>query len=177
MQEFTNETIDIDQLPKYETVLLAKPHASYWKVIAINLLIFLLVTAAILVALFLNVTEFRPYLYPIIGTYLLLAISLFALYRASFKRRGFALREKDIIYQSGIIASTTTVVPFNRIQHVALEEGVLSRMFKLGSLQLFTAGGQSGHLTISGIEIEMAKNIRQQLLKNLGQTENLTPAS
>lgn len=45
-------------------------------------------------------------------------------------------------------------------------------MYKLGSLQIFTAGGQTGHLHIAGIPIDVAKSIRDLLLKKLDLIEN-----
>jgi uncharacterized membrane protein YdbT with pleckstrin-like domain len=39
------------------------------------------------------------------------------------KRRAFALRDKDILYKRGLLSTTTTIMPFNRIQHVAMHEG------------------------------------------------------
>lgn len=174
MLNFTNEQIDLNLLPTYESVVLTKPHPSYWKVIVINLSIFLLVLGIVLSALIIADSGVRNHLYLITGVFLAIAIFLFVLYRTSFKKRGFALREKDVIYKSGIIAETTTIVPLNRIQHVALNEGIFSRIFKLGKLQVYTAGGQSGHLMISGIEIEKAKSMRDLLLRKLKQLEDQT---
>jgi len=174
MQDFTNETIDINLLPKYELVTLSKPHPNYWKIIVINILIFLLFIGAVLTVMLFNIPELKTYLYIIIAGYAVLAIFLFFIFKASFKRRGFAMREKDLIYKSGIIAETTTIVPLNRIQHVALNEGIFSRIFKLGKIQIYTAGGQSGHLMIAGVEIETAKSMKELLLKKLGEMDNLT---
>jgi membrane protein YdbS with pleckstrin-like domain len=169
MLHFTNETIDLSNLPTYESVPLSKPHSNYWKVIVINLAIFLILLAGALSALIISDSEVRENVLIISTLYLILAVFLFFIYRASFKKRGFALRDKDVIYKSGIIAETTTIVPLNRIQHVALNEGFFSRIFKLGKLQIYTAGGQSGHLMIAGIEIEKAKSMRDLLLRKLEQ--------
>ncbi len=174
MQEFTNETFDLESLPKYQEIELTAPHPSYWKVIVINIIIFLFFLGAGLTSLVLLAEDLKVSSYIILSSYLAFAILLFLLYRASFKKRGFALREKDIVYKSGIIAETTTIVPLNRIQHVALDEGLFSRIFKLGKLQIFTAGGQTGHLHIAGIEVERAKNIKELLLRKLDQIETLT---
>lgn len=174
MQAFTNETFDLDSLPKYQEIELTAPHPSYWKVIVINLVIFLFILGAAIASLILLVEDVNISPYVIIGSYLIFAILLFLLYRASFKKRGFALREKDIVYKSGIIAETTTIVPLNRIQHIALDEGIISRSYGLATLQIFTAGGQSGHLHIAGIEIEKAKSIKEMLLRKLDQIETLT---
>ncbi|MBB2145341.1 PH domain-containing protein [Pedobacter sp. LMG 31464] len=173
MEEFTNENIDLNKLPHYQEITLTAPHPNYWKVILINIFIFLFLTGAGLTLFLIFNDEVKPQRLFIIGAYLIIVILIFVLYRASFKKRGFALREKDIIYKSGIIAETTTIVPLNRIQHVALDEGIFSRIFKLGKLQIFTAGGQSGHLHIGGIEIEKARSIKEMLLRKLDQIETL----
>lgn len=167
MLNFTNETIDLDQLPKYQETKLSSPHAKYWKVILINLLLNFLIFSSLLTVLLVFIEELHHYRLLICGVYLVFWLLLFVLYRASFKKRGYALREKDIIYKSGIIAETTTIVPLNRIQHVALDEGLFSRMYGLATLQLFTAGGQTGHMHIAGIEVEKAKIIKEALVKRL----------
>lgn len=172
MENFTNQTVDLENLPQYQETVLAKPHAKYWKVIVINIVLFLLIVGIGLGLLIALNENFRPFIYWSLGLYLSTSVALFLVYGASFKRRGFALREKDIIYKSGIIAETTTVVPLNRIQHVALNEGVFSRMFGLGTLEIFTAGGNSGHMQIAGIEIEKAKAIKEALVKRVDTVIN-----
>lgn len=172
MPEFTNEVIEIDSLPKYQSVNLTNPHPSYWKVMRINISIFILF-GALGLGLFIFFNEkIRPYsIYLSIG-FIVIAVLIFLLFRASFKKRGYALREKDIIYKSGIIAETTSIVPLNRIQHVALDEGLFSRMYKLATLQIYTAGGDSGHMHIAGIPIDRARSIKEALLKKLDLLEN-----
>ncbi|WP_052266366.1 PH domain-containing protein [Pedobacter kyungheensis] len=173
-ETFTNEVIDISSLPKYEEIALQHPHSDYWKIICINLSVFLgfIGIGAVILLFFIN--EIRTHAFLITTIYVTLAVILFLLFRASFKKRGYAIRTHDVIYKSGIIAESTTIVPLNRIQHIELNEGILSRVFHLGSLQIFTAGGQTGHIHISGIPIETAKNIRDLLLKKLDLTENQT---
>lgn len=169
---FTNEAIDLDLLPKHEDIQLSRPHPDYWKIICINLLIFFgLLGIAIGILLFF-VDEVKPNAKWIIPLYLALFAIFSLLFRASFKKRGYAIRTHDVIYKSGIIAESTTIVPLNRIQHIELNEGIFSRMYKLGSLQIFTAGGQTGHIHISGIAIDEAKSIRDLLLKKLDLIEN-----
>ncbi len=171
MQDFSNGTIDLDTLPKYEEVQFNPLSAKYWNVVVVNLSIFLLCVAIGLVLLLISTEELGPYLYVSAGSYVAFAAFLFVVYKASVKRRGFALREKDLIYKSGIIALSTTIIPFSRIQHISLDEGVVSRFYKLGKLQIFTAGGSSGSLHISGLDIEQAKTIKEILMKQINQAD------
>lgn len=167
MQEFTNETIDLANLPKYENVELTAPNPKYWNVIVINIGIVLLFIGVFLGLIFFLIDDVKTNpIYPIVG-YVFFAALLFFIYRLSFKKRGFALREKDIIYKHGVIAETTTIIPINRIQHVALDEGITSRSYGLATLQIFTAGGATGHVHIAGIEVEKAKTIKEVLVKRL----------
>ena len=175
MPDFTNNTIDIPSLPKYEEVPLQPLSNKYWKVVLINLFIFLLfVAAGILVLLSFNESA-RTYFVIILVVYFAFSALLIFLYNIGVKRRGFAVREKDIIYASGVLALSTTIVPFTRIQHIALHESMISRLFQLGELQVFTAGGSSGSLHIPGIEIEEAKRIKELLMKQINDTD-IVPA-
>jgi hypothetical protein len=56
------------------------------------------------------------------------------------------------------------VIPYNRIQHVALHEGIISRYFGLAKVEIFTAGGSSSDLEIPGIAKAEAEDIKQLLM-------------
>lgn len=171
MQDFTNETLDINALPKYEEVPLNALSGKYWKVVLLNVAIFLFVLAAGMAIVLFFAEGFRPYLYVLTGIYLLFGILLVMLYRVSIKRIGYAIREKDLIYKSGIISISTSIIPFTRIQHITLNEGIFSRMFQLGSLHVFTAGGMSGSITIPGLDIDLAKTIKEELNRQLAKAD------
>jgi membrane protein YdbS with pleckstrin-like domain len=176
MENFTNQEIDINQLPQYQDVALTKPNAAYIKVIVINILLFFLVLGSIIGTVLYFNPETKAINYSIAAYFTILSI-VFYIYFKSFKKRGYAVREKDIIYKAGIIAEKTTIVPFNRIQHIALNEGIFSRIFKLASLHIYTAGGHSGEIKISGLEVDKAKAIKEILLQQMEQTETLTTST
>ena len=167
MENFSNETINISSLPQYQEVQLDPMHPNYWKVIVLNICITLIFIIAVSTLLFLFNEELRPYILYASLAIIAFAVFLFVIFRLSFQRRGLAVREKDIIYSSGILSSKTTIVPFNRIQHVALNEGIFSRMYKLGALEVFTAGGATGNIKIHGMAIDQANKIKELLSKSL----------
>lgn len=171
MQEFTNDPIDIEALPNYEQAQLKTLHPKYWNVVMIHIGIFLFLLAAGIAALVVFNSEAKQHIILFSALYIVLAVLLIALNRADISRRGFAVRDKDIIYRNGVIALTTTIVPFSRIQHIALHEGLFARMFGLAALNIFTAGGSSGSLHIPGIEIEEARRIKEMLMKQITKTE------
>ena len=84
--------------------------------------------------------------------------------RIGFKKKGFAFRNHDVLFRHGIIATNTLVIPYNRVQHVALHEGLFSRFFGLAKIEIFTAGGSSSDIEIPGIAKEQAENIKQLLM-------------
>lgn len=83
------------------------------------------------------------------------------------RRRGWALREHDLVYRSGVIWRKTVILPFARIQHVETISGPIERMFGLMRLKCFTAGGAMTDLTVEGLDAESAGQVRQYLLEQI----------
>jgi uncharacterized protein len=164
MQDFINETIDTTQLPKFEEVEFSVLHPNYWKVILLNLgIFFLIIGIGVGLFLFFNPEMFLFITEWSIAYLVLIAVVLF-FSRIGFKKKGFAFRNHDVLFRHGIIATNTLVIPYNRVQHVALHEGLLSRFFGLAKVEIFTAGGSSSDIQIPGIAKEQAENIKQLLM-------------
>lgn len=166
MENFTNETLDTSQLPKFEEVAFTALHPKYLLVVLIGLLRII----AILVLIPTVVSMFKPEFFSgriwlILGIIIpIFSILLVVFSSIGFKKKGFAFREHDVLYRYGIIATNTIVIPYNRVQHVALHEGLVSRYFGLAKIEIFTAGGSSSDIEIPGIEKEQAENIKQLLM-------------
>jgi len=164
MEDFTNETIDTTQLPKFEEVEFSLLHPNYWKVTLINLFVFFLVMGiGVGLALVFN-EAFLEFRMEIVSVYFLLLILVLFFSRISFRKKGFAFRNHDVLFRHGFIATNTLVIPYNRVQHVALHEGLISRFFGLAKIEIFTAGGSSSDIEIPGIAKEQAENIKQLLM-------------
>ena len=101
---------------------------------------------------------------------LVLVVPLFAWPLISVPKKGYAVRDKDILYKSGVFWRTVTAIPFNRIQHVEKSSTPLDRKFNLASLQLFTAGGSGGDLQIHGLPARAAEKLRVFILDKIGST-------
>lgn len=164
MEKFTNDTIDITQLPKFEEVLFTKLHLSYWKIILIFNVIFILALGIGLAISFQSIPELLPYQIQLTISILVLSLLILFFSRLAFLKKGFAFRTHDVLFRHGVIATNTIVIPYNRIQHVALHEGIISRFFGLAKIEIFTAGGDSSDIEIPGIEKEQAENIKQLLM-------------
>jgi membrane protein YdbS with pleckstrin-like domain len=146
MEVFSNNPLDVDTLPDYEMVPLNAMHKDYLKVMYFSVGIFMMVLALVLIVFYVFNSFISNNILVFSGLYFaLLGLNIW-LTRLRFKKLAYALREKDIIYQRGVLATHTTIVPFNRIQHVAINEPVMLRLFDLASLQIYTAGGSSSDL-------------------------------
>jgi membrane protein YdbS with pleckstrin-like domain len=164
MQNFTNETIDTTQLPKFEEVPFSKLHASYWKGSLIYIAILMIILGIGCGFALANIEELSGFETQIwIGFAILFALVLL-FSRIGFNKKGFAFRNHDVLFRHGIIATNTMVIPYNRIQHVALHEGMIPRAFGLATIEIFTAGGSSSDIEIPGIAKEQAENIKQLLM-------------
>jgi membrane protein YdbS with pleckstrin-like domain len=164
MENFTNETIDTKQLPRYEEVKLTSLHPKYWRVTLINLTLVFTVLVIGAGLIWYNTEELSSYGLELLIGFVIVSVLTVLLNRIAFKKKAFAFRNHDVIYRSGIIATNTMVIPYNRVQHVALHEGFVSRIFGLAKVEIFTAGGNSSDLEIPGIAKEEAENIKQLLM-------------
>ncbi len=166
MENFTNETIDTKQLPKFEEVELTSLHPKYLKVVVINSFIFIaILVLCYFILLFFeteNISTKLSIQLAIATAVVSICVLLFSI--IGYKKKAFAFRNHDVIFRSGVVATNTMVIPYNRVQHVALHESFISRFFGLAKVEIFTAGGSSSDIEIPGIEKEEAENIKQLLM-------------
>ncbi|MDH3350654.1 MAG: PH domain-containing protein [Gammaproteobacteria bacterium] len=99
---------------------------------------------------------------------LIVAVPLLVWPVISVPRRGYVIRDKDIVFKSGVIWRSVTAIPFNRVQHVETSNTPLDRKFGLANLQIFTAGGSGGDLRISGLGLDTAEQLRVYILGKVG---------
>ena len=101
----------------------------------------------------------------------LLGILFLAWPAVDVPRRGYAVRDKDIVYRAGVFWRSVKVVPFNRVQHATTGSGPLERRFGLATLTIFTAGGSGGDLRIAGLGEDLAERLRVYVVSRLGAAE------
>lgn len=177
MIKFTNENIDINELPNFEEVQLNQLQSKYFNVIAINLSLF----NFFILILFFGISFFKSDLFSnrvwmIMGAFIGAMIFLsFFLAKLSFNKKGYAFRTHDAIFKEGFISETTTIIPFNRVQHVALHQGFISRKLGLAYIELFTAGGSSSDLKIPGILLEDAQKIKNLVSQKINPPKKDEP--
>lgn len=173
MMKFSNEQIDIDELPSIEEIDYLGLDKNYLTVDLISLSIFWIIFGSIaFVFIFLNPLNFPLWLKGIISAILLLLILLsFSVVIFGFRRKKYALRARDVVYQSGLFWRRLTVLPFNRVQHAEVEQGPIERLFNLSKIKIYTAGGASSDLTIGGISPERAQSMKFYILRQTSTDE------
>ena len=167
MEPFRNDNIDIAQLPKMEDIQFTKLPGEYLSVKLIIVAIQSVIMVGGLIGLFLTAGDSFAYKIEAFA-----AVGLLIAYMAwyswlSFHRIGYHLRERDMLYHRGVLSIKTTVVPYNRIQHVTIDEGVLMRAFSLASLNIYTAGGTNSDLHIPGLHKNTATRIKEFLTEEV----------
>jgi len=163
---FSNDQVPSHQLPSVRDLDLESLDKRYLTAELIGASIFwILFGGSGLVFIYFNLWEAPEWLSLVLMSLLLLVI-LFSFITTifGFKRKKYALREKDIIYQAGLFWRTFTILPFSRIQHVEVHQGPIDRIFDLGKLKVYTAGGSSSDLSISGLAIDKAHSIKHFIL-------------
>lgn len=166
MENFTNQPIDINLLPKFEEVEYTGISSKY------------LIKSNLQTAIFLVIMLFAwgvLWHYGAGAQNLQLAgvfIFLFFSFRFwnNFKMQrnyGYALREKDILYKRGFIVQAVTIIPFNRVQHVSVSRDFMDKMLNISSLQIFTAGGSGSDINIPGLKPDLAATLKEALSTKL----------
>lgn len=86
--------------------------------------------------------------------------------RAICRFKGYALREHDITYRSGIIFPKTTTMPFNKIQQVSIRQGLISRIFGLYTVEILNGSQKAmSQISIPGLSKQEAENLKATLLQ------------
>lgn len=163
---FENHEINIDTLPKVETGNFQQLDENYLVVRYIGSFIFFMIIGFGLVMAYLltDLSDNLKLFWGLVVAWMLWAIASFILTRMGYKIRGYMLREKDLVHRQGVIFKNTTTIPFNRVQHCEVSQGVIQRMFDLHTLQIFTAGGSNSDLSIPGLKADTAQRIKDFII-------------
>lgn len=173
MENFSNSVLLPTNLPEIEKKEFNLLDRKYLKIIFIRLsILFLVLIGGLLALVFLPDEEIPLLAIGIISLVLaIVIIYLSSINYFGFPRKGYLIRENDLSFQKGLIVYKITTVPFNRIQHVEVTQGVLEKAFKLSSIKLFTAGGSASDLSIPGLPTNVAQNLKEFLSEKISTHE------
>jgi membrane protein YdbS with pleckstrin-like domain len=165
---FTNEQIHTAKLPSLDEVEFEKldPAHRRMSLMQSGFLSLGLCIAYFIGSAFESMLFQTFYLSIFLTTWVLFSVMNLTLSYYGHEKAGFALRERDVLYKSGIFFQEVQAVPFTRIQHCELSQGPLERYFGLSSVSVFTAGGSSSDLEIEGLSREKAILLKNYILRN-----------
>lgn len=163
-ETFTNQVINISDLPSLDDVQYTHVSPKYRWVTALSMIIFstiLLIVYLVVGWLAKPVMLEMPVIAIVLGLYIILSLAWLWLVFKSYAYLGYALREHDILIREGILFKSLIAVPYNRVQHCEIYQGALSRFLGLATISIHTAGGSGSELSIDGIDHDIAHHVRQ----------------
>jgi len=108
MENFTNNELNIVDLPQFESVTLQQLQSKYRRVLAVNIGVVLLIELIILLILTFKSEELstKDVLFFWLGGGFI-GFCVVWLTLLGFRKKGYAFREHDLIFQYGVIATNT----------------------------------------------------------------------
>lgn len=164
---FTNPQVNLSELPQAAELSYQSLERNYLFASIIRTLIFFVFIGGVLLFLNLNPEIELPYFVSLAMAIAWPTLLLFSLWLAwqGYQIEGFAVREKDLLHKKGVIFRKETAIPFKRVQHCEIQQGPIQRAMNLSTLEIFTAGGSSSDLSISGLHPDTAQRLKVFLLQ------------
>lgn len=95
-----------------------------------------------------------------------------AILRKAYRFKGYALREHDITYRSGVIFPKTTTVPFSKIQQVSISRNPVNKYFGLCSIDIVNGAQNLSALAINGLTTDQADAIKNLITQRLNSVHD-----
>lgn len=162
------ENIAIHDFPALEEVSFLPVEKKYLKVLILsNFFFFLILFLVLYLVDFYQLVSNQEVI-----NYAYILLSVVFIYSATiiivgFKKRKYLVRERDISYKKGVFFRKITTVPFQRIQHIEIDQGPVSRFFNLVSISIYTAGDSSDDLKIKGLDANKASQIKEFITQKI----------
>lgn len=171
--DFSNNQIDESVLPRMVYLEFSPLEKNFLKANLIWTLFFFAIGFTVLLILQYIIKLEWLVLY---GKWILLALSLLFIFSIlityfGFFKKSYAIREKDIIYNSGLFWRSSIAIPFIRVQHCEVSIGPIDKILNLSSLKIFTAGGSSSDLAIEGLKPETSNRLKDYIVNKTGIDE------
>lgn len=157
---FYNHFVDAENLPQAGPEDFIPIESEYLYVRWASVFMFFIM-GGFLLAMFVIFSDFalNTKLLLLLG-YLILHIIWAILVRLEFKQRGFVIRDQDIAYRRGFIFRTRQYLPFRRVQHCKISEGVVERVFNFATIIVSAAGDD---IVIQGLRPEVAQSLQSYI--------------
>ena len=168
--EFENDQVWISDIPKSESIEFTNLLPKYKRLLNIQWLIFFAVIIIAIVVAYFKFDEIEPIWFGgLLIIWLVFLMTKFSFIQLGFPNKGYAIRQKDLHYRTGYLTHKIISIPFNRIQHVEIRQGFISKMLDLAVLKIYTAGNSAYDLSLKGISLETAEEIKQIVTSKVNQ--------
>ena len=124
----------------------------------------------------LGVTGQTRFILPVVAAFLLISLAFAWLNWARFSWR---VDEDDVTISSGVVSKQQRVIPFDRIQDVSIEQGLLARLFGLAKVGFETgsAGGDENEAKLDAIALTEAEALRRHIRSHRAAPGAVAPAA
>ena len=170
---FSNTQIDLQQIPKLEDLEFNPISKNYLTLLIFQRVVFLVLVGigACFANLFLTQSEPRLLVNSLVTVVIVIGLLNMVVAILGFKKRQYAIRERDIVYKKGLLVAYQTVVSFKRIQHIELQQSFVAKKWDVATLNIFTAGESGGDLKIKGLQTDTAVKINEFLSSKVNDTD------
>ncbi len=87
--------------------------------------------------------------------------------RKAWLFKGYALRENDLSFRSGIVFPTITTIPYLKVQQVSVKQNPISKLFNLYAVEVVNGAQAMASLSIPGLTEEKATQIKNIIINKL----------
>lgn len=163
-ESFSNLQVDVSGLPKVEDVNLQSISGKYLVKLQIGTVTsFLFFSIGLVATFYFSPPQVHQWLWWGVAFLVVMLVWTFFNNIMYIRRSGYALREQDIIFKRGFLFERTTVVPYNRIQHVSVERSFLDKMLNIATVKIFTAGGSGSDISVPGLDPATATSVKEEI--------------
>ncbi len=90
-----------------------------------------------------------------------------AIARKAWKFKGYALRDKDISYRTGLIFPKVTTIPYEKLQQVSVKQNPISKLFGLYGVEVMNGAQTLASISIPGLSKERANQIENIIIEKM----------
>ncbi len=134
-----------------------------------------------------EIAKFSEFVLSYVITFLIVwflgALLCYVWARLSYYYYHYELTDMGFKKESGVIYKSYVTIPYDRIQNVDIYRGIVARLLGLSDLQIQTAGssavvgrhgamGMGAEGRLPGLSIEVAEQLRDELIKRARQPKN-----
>ncbi len=167
--EFTNHLVPLEHIPDVGQASFQPLEPAYLTVRRITFAILFVIALVGVIAIFVFNPKARLW-WAMLGAgggLSLLSVLYLVADTWSFRLSGYALREHDLVYKKGWWVRVQKIVPFNRVQHLSLESGLIERKYGLACLHIYTAGSAQADFTLRGVKQEVAEKLKDWITNHI----------